>query len=185
MNKMVAAFAVCFVLLSMLSAVMDGSASMVATDLTAGIDDAVAILPVTTTNGFQDAGGIVMVGNEKIEYTGVTAVTFTGCDRGIEGTEAEAHATGVMVYNEDLGVINYALGFNFVRVANNAGWTALFDIPWKFVTITAPKLLLWDFSFFTGELVLVRYILMTLSIGFYIAFALQALQVAMGALRIG
>lgn len=180
-----AAFTVCFVLMSMLSAIMDGSASMVATDLTLGVDDTIATLEVTTTNGFQDAGGVVMIGNEKIEYAGLTALTFTGCDRGIEGTDAEAHAIGAMVYNEDLGIINYALGFNFVRVANNAGWTALFDIPWKFVTITVPKLLLWDFSFFTGELVLIRYVLMTLSIGFYIAFALQALQVAMGALRIG
>ena len=177
------AFAVCFVLLSMLSAVMDGSTAMVATDLTAGVDDAMIVLPVTTTTGFQSAGGVLMVGNEKISYTGVTAMTFTGCARGIEGTDAEAHATGALVYNEDLGVINYALGFNFVRVANNAGWTALFDIPWKFVTVTAPKLLLWDFSFFTGELVLVRYVLMTLSIGFYIAFALQALTAAMGVLR--
>jgi len=167
----------------MLSAIMDGANAMVATSLTAGINDVVVVLPVTSTTGFQPAGGVVMVGNEKVEYTGLTAVTFTGCDRGIEGTEAEAHTIGAMVYNEDLGIINYAMGFNFVRVANNAGWTALFDIPWKFVTITAPKMLLWDFSFFIGEWVLFRYVLMTLSIGFYIAFALQALQVAMGALR--
>ena len=177
------AFTVAFVLLAILSAIMNGANAMAATELTLGVDDTIGTLEVTTTNGFLDTNGIVFVGNEKIEYTALTALTFTGCDRGIEDTEAEAHVAGVLVYNEDLGVINYALGFNFVRVANNAGWTALFDIPWKFVTLTAPKLLLWNFSFFTGELVLVRYVLMTVSIGFYIAFAIQALQVAMGVLR--
>ena len=180
MNKLVVAFTVCFVMLSILSAIMDGSNSMVATELAANCDDDDAILTVDSTTGFLDTGGVIMIDSEKISYTGVTAITFTGCTRGIEKTDADDHVIDAVVYNEDLGLMNYALGFNIVRISHNAGWMALFDIPWNFATKTMPKLMLWDYSFFTGELVIIRYILMTVSIGFYIAFAIQALQVAVG-----
>jgi hypothetical protein len=183
MNKLIVSFMVAFVLLSILSAIMDGSNSAVATQLNGSIDDDDVIINVDTVTGFLDTGGIIFIDTEKIEYTGVAAGTqFTGCVRGIEGTVANAHADDTLVYNEDLGIINYALGFNIIRVSDDAGWMALFDIPWRFVTITMPKLMLWDYSFFTGELMIVRYVLMTISIGFYIAFAIQALQVAAGIL---
>jgi hypothetical protein len=54
---------------------------------------------VTSTTGFTTTGNI-LIGQETISYTGVTATTFTGCTRGVSGTgsgAATTHANGAAV----------------------------------------------------------------------------------------
>jgi hypothetical protein len=52
------------------------------------IDD--AIITVASTNGFPSSG-YIFIGSDKIQYTGKTSVTFTGC------TSVEAHSDGETV----------------------------------------------------------------------------------------
>lgn len=66
------------------------------TTLTAGINNAVAILPVASTDNFPNAGA-VLIGSEIISYTGKTTTSFTGCTRGQYGSSAAAHLSGVYV----------------------------------------------------------------------------------------
>lgn len=184
MNKIIAGFMVMFVLLSILSAIMDGAAGAAAsTDLTAAIDDDDVTLNVTSVTGFLAAGGVVMVGNEKILYTGVALGTqFTGCTRGYEGTIADDHANGTAVYNEDLGIVNYAMGFNVVQTGVPGSIASVAMMPIRFLTITVPRLVLWDYAFLQGDLVILRYVLMAISVGFVIYLAFMAVNTIIGVL---
>jgi len=54
---------------------------------------------VTSTTGFTTTGNI-LIDSETITYSGVTATTFTGCTRGVNGTgsgAAASHANGAAV----------------------------------------------------------------------------------------
>ena len=62
---------------------------------TLGIGDTTA--NVTSTTGMPTTG-IVMFESEIVSYTGVTATTLTGLTRGLEGTSAASHASGVVGY---------------------------------------------------------------------------------------
>ena len=50
--------------------------------------------------------GFVNVGNETIQYTGISGVTLTGCIRGQNGTTASGHSSGTAVYLNNLPCIN-------------------------------------------------------------------------------
>ena len=52
-------------------------------------------LTVGSTAGFP-ATGTIKVGNEKLSYTGLTATTFTGIQRGVDGTSAAASAAAAI-----------------------------------------------------------------------------------------
>lgn len=184
MNKIIAGYTVLFFILSMLSSFIDGAVGAAsATDLTAGITATDNVLNVTDTEGFLSVGGVLMAGNEKMSYTGSTPLTFTGVNRGIEGTEATAHAIGDMVYAEDAGILNYALGFSVISTAVPGGIASVAMIPFNFLTITVPKLVLWDYSFFSGDFIIIRYILMAVSIGFVIYLSFMAVNTILGVLR--
>ncbi len=76
-----------------------------ATKLTAGIDGVTATVPVIGTTQFAIATGgappqfYIQIDDEVISYTGVTAVSFTGCVRGELGTLAAAHGINADVRN--------------------------------------------------------------------------------------
>lgn len=67
------------------------SATMTATQTT---------ISVASTTGFP-ASGRIRIDNELIDYTGITAASFTGCTRGVVSTTPLAHSSGVKVYNQD------------------------------------------------------------------------------------
>ena len=69
-----------------------------ATVLTADIPNpsSTADIQVTSTTGFQSAG-YLLIQQEIIGYTGVTATTFTGITRGIASSNAGSHAIGAPV----------------------------------------------------------------------------------------
>jgi hypothetical protein len=56
-----------------------------------------ASIPVTSTTGYSPSGGRMLIDSELINYTGTTATSFTGLTRGVNGTTAAAHASGVTV----------------------------------------------------------------------------------------
>jgi len=168
----------------MLSAVMDGSAgAAAATALRSNVGVSDTTIPVDSTTGFLSSGGVIIIGSEKISYTGVTAAptaTFTGATRGYEGTDADSYAIDRAVYHEDAGIINHALGFNALDTQVPGGAIDVVSIPWNFVTITLPKLLMWDYSFLTGDLVILRTVLMAASVGFVIYLTYMAVNTILG-----
>ena len=74
-----------------------GYVSGTATTLLNGtINSSVTTIVVNSTTGF-GATGIILIGSELITYSGKTATDFTGCTRGVNGTIAASHTTGVIV----------------------------------------------------------------------------------------
>jgi len=79
------------------------------TSLTSSISNSQLDIPVVTTSGFPDSGFITILSNpedvtqaEAIRYEGLDATTFSGIERGAEGTPALAHGAGDFV---DLTVV--------------------------------------------------------------------------------
>ena len=57
-------------------------------------------ISVTSTTGFANATGTLMIGNSELTtYTGNTATSFTGATRGASGTTAMAFSANTAVYN--------------------------------------------------------------------------------------
>jgi len=66
--------------------------------LSSGINNAVAIIPVTSNASFPTVG-TVLIGNELIAYTGKGTNTLTGATRASFGTTAASHSSGAVVTN--------------------------------------------------------------------------------------
>ena len=69
------------------------------TTLSLNLSAANTTITVTSTTGFSNATGTVLIDQELATYTGNTAVTFTGATRGANGTVATTHSNGSIVYN--------------------------------------------------------------------------------------
>ncbi len=183
MNKLIAGFIVLFLMLSFISMVMEvGSGGLAATSLTATIDDDDVTLLVTTTDGFL-ASDFVYIGDEAMTYLAVTPTSFTGVTRGVRGTTAEAHGSGSQVYSPETSAINSGLGFNIASTQASSGGFNAFQIAKQFFFVTVPRAVMWDYSFFTGELVYIRYIFAGLTIGFMIVMALVFINTVFGLFR--
>ena len=134
--------------------------------------------------GFLISGGVLMIDNEKISYTGIVAgVSFTGATRGYEGTAATPHENTTAVYNEDAGILNYALGYQVLQTDVPGGIGTALMAPLRFLTITLPKLVLWDYAFFQGDLMILRYVLQSASVGVILYFSILAVNTILGVLR--
>jgi hypothetical protein len=68
----------------------------ISTNLTLALTNVDTTITVTSTTNFPTSG-VITIENEKINYTGITSVTFTGCTRGQYGTTAASHALNTAV----------------------------------------------------------------------------------------
>jgi len=73
-------------------------------DDTAGTGGSGTSIALTSTTGFPTGGGTIAVGNELIDYTGVSSNDLTTITRGVDGSTQGAHADGATVDN----ATNYA-----------------------------------------------------------------------------
>jgi len=69
---------------------------------------------------------------------------------------------GAWLGAEDVTIMGYLTGMTNLQTAS---WTAIFTVPFNFFTHGLPKLLLWDFSFFSGGWGIIRWFLFVISIG--------------------
>ena len=69
------------------------------TALTVPLNASNTTISVTSTTGFSNATGTVLINQELATYTSNTATTFTGATRGANGTIATSHSNGSIVYN--------------------------------------------------------------------------------------
>ena len=74
--------------------------NVITTTLNGALNATDVTIVVVSTTGFGRMGRID-IDNETIEYTGVTATSFTGCTRGSDGTTAATHLTAATVYWQD------------------------------------------------------------------------------------
>jgi len=182
MNKLVAGYVALFIIMTFFSSIMEGGGGLAATQLNGAIDDDDVIITVDNTQGFLVADYII-IGDEEIAYTGVTAVTFTGCTRGYYETEAKEHADNNNVYSPDSGVLNSALGFNLASTGATAGVFTVVTLTFGFLAKALPNLVMWNYSFLNGNLIYVRYLLMGIGVGMIVYFGVALINAGMGILR--
>lgn len=89
------------------------------TTLTSTINGTVGTIPVVSTTGFSSTGALI-IGDEIITYTGITATSFTGCTRGVNHSANSTHASGEYVGGAQVATANTAtlLQINTVDLSN-------------------------------------------------------------------
>jgi len=151
---------------------MEGGGGVLAVELGQALDEDDTTITVASTTDYKSTD-YVYIDNEKILYTGKTSTTFTGCTRGVDGTEAESHDARAMVYTTGASVVNDSLGFNVMAEADSYGWWAAIAIPWKLLTTTLPHIVVMNYSFLTGTLGIIGYFLMAMAAGLILVIVLQ------------
>ena len=68
----------------------------ITTTLNGDISPTDTTLTVMSTSGFPNSGTLI-IDSEEMAYTGITATTFTGVTRGVNGTTAASHSSGATV----------------------------------------------------------------------------------------
>jgi len=97
-----------------------GVANTIAEDL----DATETAIDLTSAASFPAGGGIVLVGNEAISYTGKTSNTLTGCTRGANGTTATTHTNGdaiILLQN----LVAPAIRLKGISIASDGGGAGL------------------------------------------------------------
>ena len=69
------------------------------TTLSLALSAANTTVAVSSTTGFSNATGTILMDSELAVYSGNTSTTFTGVTRGANGTVATTHTLGTTVYN--------------------------------------------------------------------------------------
>ena len=77
------------------------------TTLTSTINGTVQTIPVASTTGFSSTGALI-IENEIITYTGITATSFTGCTRGVNNSANGTHTSGTYVGGAQTAAANTA-----------------------------------------------------------------------------
>ena len=172
-------FVMTFVSLGLLNAILEGNTGLASTNLTATLSEDATTMSVQRTQGFTGSG-VLVVGDEKLCFTGSTANTFTGLTRGQQcrsDSAAASHAAGQRVYSESPGVINVLVGFDIASAYSDGGLfgfvkgtvKSVANLP-AFMQAVA-KMIAWDYRFLDGEYVYVKYLLLyPLSAGMVLAF---------------
>ena len=67
------------------------------TTLNGGINLSADSITLTSGTNFPEDGGLIKIGTEQIQYTSRVGAVLSGCERGVNGTTAASHLTGVAV----------------------------------------------------------------------------------------
>ena len=181
MSKIITALAVLFVIFTFINGIYENGGGIAATELNGAIDDDDTTITVDSTVGFLSADAIV-IGDEQIAYTGTTATSFTGCTRAYDQTDAEEHEDNSRAYTLSTNIINQSLGFNVASTSSTVGALSVATLTWGFLTTALPNMIVWDFAFLQGQMIIFRYILIAASIGVVVYLGIQMLQTAQGIL---
>lgn len=152
--------------------ILAGGGGYASTSLTAPVDNDDVTFNVTSTAGFLGTD-YVEIGQEVILYTGKTANSFTGITRGCDSTTPQAYAIGAMVYTSAAGTVNSTLGFNIAATVDTMGLWSIITVPFQFLFVTIPKLLVMPYQLFRGELVIFAAILVMIQAAIVIAIAMS------------
>ena len=151
--------------------IVAGGGGVVTTLLASNVTNNATILVVDSTDDFLDED-YVIIGAEKVFYTGTTDTQFTGCDRGYDDTTAATHVTGDRVYTATASSINYAMGFNIVAVQDELGWLSIIAIPVMFFIRTIPQIFRMTTTLLTGDLAIISWFFYAMAAAFMITLAM-------------
>jgi len=165
-----------FIAVCISGAVVAGSISIAATSMTVAISDADTTITVTSTEGFPDYG-IVVIEDEHIAYSDITATTFTGniaqpLLRGVENTDAAEHSSGCVVRPKAGAMINTGMDYYVAVLVDSAGAQAFIAKPIAFFQIIGSFLTL-PLGFLGTDLQMLTYIWAIIGIGLLIAFVIN------------
>ena len=152
--------------------IVEGGGGFATTVTSSSVSLEATTINVDSTADFKDVD-FIWIGDEKINYAGKTATSFTGCVRGQDGTSCSIHSSGVKVYNDDSNITNNILGYN-VGVANSTLGAArtLAQVTLRVLRVL-PRVIAWDYPFLEGNLVIIKYIILyPLSAGLVFTLAL-------------
>jgi len=157
------------------SSAVEGGTGVASTQLTAAIDISATTVPVVTTAGFLATTGqtILIIGNEEMDYTGFTATTFTGVTRGTNGSDTTAHASSTRVYNAVAGRVNQLVAFEVAEAESAIGKLRVLTQITGAVLGAIPSLIMWDYSFFTGDWIYLKFFLYAISTTMILGFVVQ------------
>jgi hypothetical protein len=147
---------------------------------------------VADTTGFLDADilhpAYLQVDDETVYYTSRNATAFTGVVRGQSDPQTEQESTAAihpinsLVKTLDVDAISAFMGFNVVQGGATFGTFDALTLVYKFF-VNIPKYISWDYPWFTGAGVFMRYVLFAFSCGFVLSFAIALVNLGMSLFR--
>lgn len=176
MGKAITAALLVLLLVGLVGGVMQGSTTMVATALTADLAAGGDTVTVASTEGFNDSG-IIVVGDEHIAYSAITATTFVGSGllaatnplvRGTDGTEDVAHSAGEIVRTKTTSLVNSSIDYHVATIADAAGTMAFVTIPLAILQLLV-NLMVLPVGFLGTDLQILTYIWATVAVGILVS----------------
>lgn len=156
----------CTVAFYSMSLFMDSNPGLVTAQLQTALSETSTTVTVDSTTGFLDQDFII-IDDEEICYTTRGATTFTGLERGCNGTTAAKHPikrNGTRVYNQGTGFVNRLVGF---RLINYISTGDVLKAPWKAFGVLGEfgrgiaSMIIWDFPFLNAPgIIYFKYILL-------------------------
>lgn len=156
--------------------VVQGHMDFVRTRLTAALTDSGTTIYANSTEGFPDAG-ILVIEDEHIAYSEKTATSFGGSwtqplIRGAEGTEAVAHANRSFISTVPGAMMNSSAAYNIAVMADSSGLQAFISAPLAFFSLLLSFFFL-PIKFLGTDLQILTYIWAVVGIGMLAAFTIQ------------
>lgn len=185
MNQIISAYMVINVIMIILNAAMAGGGGLASTTLTSNLNSTSNTMYVTSTASFLSAD-VLVIDDEYVSYTGKTNTSFTGLVRGYNSSTAASHVTGKMVYTQETGMINQALGFNVASTSSTVGVLPVVSMTANFLGRALLNMVIWDFpNIFNQDetLKIIRIILIACGVGLLVYIGLNYLLPAMGILK--
>jgi len=150
---------------------------MSTTVLTADITDADAVITVSSTEGFPDAGFIDIL-DERIGYSSITTTEFRGTPvikpliRGAQGTEAVAHVTGERARTIESAMLNQSVGYQLAVMSDSSGALAFVTIPFAFISLLVIFFIL-PLGFLRTDLQILAYLWGVLTVSIIVSLGIQ------------
>lgn len=177
-HKLLVTFLLIFMGTTLLGAIMAGGGGIVSTTLAANITAEDTEIPIASARLFADKD-IIIIGSEKILYTAKNSTSLLDCERGYGNTIPTRHAAGARVYTQESGILNDALGYNFVVEMETAGMWGIIMLPIRFFTTTLPHLIQVNVAFLKiPELAIIAIFWMVAGIALLVILAIQVGPIA-------
>ena len=149
-TRLLLAFLIVFVGATLLGAIMAGGGGIVSTPLSADISANSTFIQGDDPEAFANKD-VLMIQEEKILYTSKNTTGFNVYTRGYDGTTAEDHVAGTIIYTEAGGIMNAALGYNVGVELETSGTLGIIQLPIRFFTTTLPHLVVLNVNFLTDN----------------------------------
>jgi hypothetical protein len=142
---------------------MAGETGFRTSPLTAAIGTSDTTITAQSTAGFLSSG-YGSIGNEIVYWSGKTATTFTGVQRGVKNTAAAPHSSGEIFNSDEAGTINSLIGYDILANVSEGNIldkiAAPVTVPLALAKALA-NIIAWNFVYLaSGWAVYVKYLIL-------------------------